>query len=409
MGAIKPTVAAKKLQTSKKVTSKVSAANGGTFSQMSKLESFLNKHYEFKRNVVNSRVMLKLKTEKVFRLMTEVELNSIYRFISKNNIRLTIGTLEKLIKSDFTHSFDPFKDYLFGLPKHKGASDYIDLLADCVPTANQEYWKKCFKTWIVALVASLIEEDVVNHQVIVLSGKQGVGKTTFVYSMIPKELKSYFYSGSISLKDRDTSLMISECMLINLDELGSLNRSDISGLKELITKNAINLRKPYAPYSEIYIRRASFIGSVNGMGFLTDTTGNRRFLSHEVINFINTKHSIDLDKVYAQALHLYKTGFKFYFDKEDIDEIEKNNERFRDVSIEEELLLNYFEPIAAIETDDFMSATDVLVYLQKFVNIVMSNATKQNIGKALTKLGFNRVKRKGSQVYAVKLKNKITK
>jgi len=89
---------------------------------------------------------------------------------------------------------------------------------------------------------------------------------------------------------------LSECLLINLDELASLNRGKESALKEVITKNEIRVRKVYRRNPESLIRRASFTGSVNDSQILTDTTGSRRFLIHEVES-INYTTPIDMDKV----------------------------------------------------------------------------------------------------------------
>ena len=86
---------------------------------------------------------------------------------------------------------------------------------------------------------------------------------------------------------------MSECMLINLDELETLNKSEIGEMKELITKGTIRQRLPYARNNSSLIRRSSFVGSVNNGQFLTDITGNRRFLCFQALS-INYLHKIDL-------------------------------------------------------------------------------------------------------------------
>lgn len=409
MRASKPTIksvlAPKKGQTVKET--KPTANGNVSLSKITQLESFLNNHYDFKMNVVTSRVEFKRKNEIDFRLLTEVELNSVYRFVSTNNINTTIGNVRTLLNSDFIKKYDPFHDYLFNLDPWDGLVDYITKLADKVTTSDQDYWRYCFKKWFVAMVASVLEENVVNHTVIVMSGAQGIGKSSFVYSLLPRELKKFIYSGNINPSAKDTAVMLAEVMIINLDELEGLNKSEISSLKEMITKLKIKIRKAYGYHAEDLIRRASFIGSVNGTNFLRDSTGSRRFLCHEVIK-VDFQHSIDLDKVYAQALHLFRSDFKFHFDGEEIEEITRHNQKFQETSMEEDFILQYFEQIEVNVAQVFMNATDIMVYLSSFVKITSSNATKQNIGKALTKHGFHRVKRNGLQMYAVKLKNQIT-
>jgi predicted P-loop ATPase len=53
---------------------------------------------------------------------------------------------------------------------------------------------------------------------------------------------------------------------------------------------------------------------------------------------IEYQHSIEIDKVLAQAISLFYSGYKFWFTQEEIKRINKNNEDFQMRSIEEELL-----------------------------------------------------------------------
>ena len=117
--------------------------------------------------------------------------------------------------------------------------------------------------------------------------------------------------------NKDTLIHLAECMLINLDELENLNRSEIGSLKEIITKTHIRMRKAYGHNNENMPRRASFAGSVNTAQFLNDTTSSRRFLCFEV-EHIEYTHDIDINKVYAQALQLKEDGFRHWFNQEEI-------------------------------------------------------------------------------------------
>ena len=149
------------------------------------------------------------------------------------------------------------------------------------------------------MVACVLDEKQVNQTVIVFSGKQGLGKTTWIEKLMPKQLKEYIFSGTINPSNKDTLIHLAECMLINLDELENLNRSEIGSLKEIITKTHIRMRKAYGHNNENMPRRASFAGSVNTAQFLNDTTGSRRFLCFEV-EHIEYTHEIDINKVYLK-------------------------------------------------------------------------------------------------------------
>jgi predicted P-loop ATPase len=345
----------------------------------------------------------KIKESKEFISLNDYKLNSVFRDLKTNRINTSISELRAILNSDFVPTYDPFVSYFDSLPIWDTKPDYIETLAATISTTNDDLWKRCFKRWLVAMVASAIDEMIVNHTVIVFSGKQGLGKTTWLLNLIPKELKKYVFSGTINPSNKDTLIQISECILINLDELESLSKSQIGELKELITKQAIRIRRAYGFHSENLVRRASFAGSVNDKEFLNDSTGNRRFLCFEVLN-IQYEHGINMDQVFSQAVHLFKSGYQYWFDKKDIEEISANNDQFQSVSFEEELLLTYYEPIPKEMASLFLSTTDIASNLAEFRKFSITNTTKQNLGKALQKHKFLRLKKQGRYVYALKLK-----
>src|SRR5690606_32151891 len=210
----------------------------------------------------------------------------------------------------------------------------------------------------VAMVACVTNDKAINQTIIVFSGKQGVGKTTWIERLIPREIKEYMFSGTIKPNNKDTLIHLVECMLINLYEYEQLNLTEIGTLKELITKKHIRMRKAYGHNNETLPRRASFAGSVNTAQFLNDTTGSRRFLCFEV-EHIEYTHNIDINMVYAQAIELYKNGFRYWFNQEEIKEIDLNNEQYQIRSPEEELLLTWFD-IADRETaNNFLNTTQI--------------------------------------------------
>lgn len=376
------------------------------FSPMERVEHYLTSKYNFRFNEVSGKVEWKCKNEKVFEPVTDYFLNSLCRELNKAGLLSSINMLRNLLVSDFTPLFNPFLHYLNELPKWNGERDYILELTETVTTTDRKLWQFCFRKWFVALVASLLHDPIVNHTVLVFSGKQGIGKTTFILNLIPPELRYYSFSGSINPANKDTLIQMAESMLINLDELENLNRSELGALKELITKSSIRLRRPYGYTTENLPRRASFAGSINGKEFLRDCTGNRRFLCFEV-DTINYQHNIPLDSLYAQAVHLVNNGFPFYFNSEEIERVNKSNDQFRSMSVEEELLLTYFDPCEADDSDFLFSTTELLSWLTEKVKMNVTDGAKQKLGKALRAHKFLRIKRQNRYVYALKEKDYI--
>ena len=377
-----------------------------------KLENFLSTRYVFRHNIVSGKLEFKIVSSNRSRLpslrgglgwgvMNDFIENSMLRECLKGRIKTNLSSLRNLLYSDFCELFNPFEDYFFNLPSYDEKTDYITELANTITTTKQELWQQCFKKWLVAMVGCVLDDKVINHTVIVFSGKQGLGKTTWVEKLVPKQLKEYLFSGTINPNNKDTLVQLAECMLINLDELENLNRSEIGSLKEIITKTQIRMRKAYGHNNETMPRRASFAGSVNTAQFLNDSTGSRRFLCFE-LEGIKYQHDVDINMAFSQALFLFKSGFRFWFDQEEIKSITENNEQYQLHSPEEELLLTWFEPCPKEEATLFLNASQIAAKLADRTKLNLNDATINKLGKALKKHNFIKISKKTGYVYAVK-------
>jgi hypothetical protein len=377
-----------------------------------KLENFLSTRYVFRHNIVSGKLEFKIVSSNRSRLpslrgglgwgvMNDFIENSMLRECLKGRIKTNLSSLRNLLYSDFCELFNPFEDYFFNLPTYDEKTDYITELANTITTTKQDLWQQCFKKWLVAMVGCVLDEKVINHTVIVFSGKQGLGKTTWVEKLVPKQLKEYLFSGTINPNNKDTLVQLAECMLINLDELENLNRSEIGSLKEIITKTQIRMRKAYGHNNETMPRRASFAGSVNTAQFLNDSTGSRRFLCFE-LEGIKYQHDVDINMAFSQALFLFKSGFRFWFDQEEIKSITENNEQYQLHSPEEELLLTWFEPCEREKANVFLNASQIAAKLAEKAKINITDGTINKLGKALKKHNFIKISKKTGYVYAVK-------
>ena len=369
--------------------------------QIDRLELFLSTRYVFRHNIVSGKLEFQYFGKKKWNVMNDFIENSMLRECLKGRIKTNLSSLRNLLYSDFCELFNPFEDYFFNLPTYDEKTDYITELANTITTTKQELWQQCFKKWLVAMVGCVLDEKVINHTVIVFSGKQGLGKTTWVEKLVPKQLKEYLFSGTINPNNKDTLVQLAECMLINLDELENLNRSEIGSLKEIITKTQIRMRKAYGHNNETMPRRASFAGSVNTAQFLNDSTGSRRFLCFE-LEGIKYQHDVDINMAFSQALFLFKSGFRFWFDQEEIKSITENNEQYQLHSPEEELLLTWFEPCPKEEATLFLNASQIAAKLSDRTKLNLNDGTINKLGKALKKHNFTRLMRQGKPVYAVK-------
>ncbi len=381
------------------------------------IEKYLSDHYQFRYNIVTSKLELRKldssnssdssscildPASNIFHPLTDYAENSLLREILKSNLRCSSTLLRSILFSDYCDFFDPFRDYFHHLPSWDGETDHIRQLSETVQTTSGDLWHLCFKKWLIASVASVLDRTTVNHTAIILSGPQGIGKTTWMLNLCPPELADYLFSGTINPNNKDTLIHLAECMFINMDELENMNRTEIGTFKEIITKSAIRIRRAYGHHIEALTRRASFMGSVNSSQFLTDTTGSRRFLCFEATT-INYQHNLALKQVYSQAYELYKQGFRYYFDREEITAITQSNEQFQINTAEEELLLTYFQKIPLHEATRFLTAANILARISERAKSVISinPGSIIRLGKALKKFGFEKRKSNGLCLWAI--------
>ena len=257
-------------------------------------------------------------------------------------------------------------------------------------------WRICFKKWFVAMVAGWMKDEVVNHQVLVLIGKQGIYKTTWLEHLIPPHLRAYAckLANSNDL-NKDERLRIAEFGLISLDEIDSMNNRELNQLKSVITATDVNERAAYAYTKERRVRLASFCASGNRRDFLTDITGNRRWLPFEVESIQNPFYTtLPYDLMYAQAWALAQDPtFSYWFELDEIEVLEQHNQHFRDESNEEQLLDVYFAvPSTDASNAKFLTTAEISERLIYYGNI-KKPMTLSRLGVLLSQKGFLSVRR----------------
>jgi len=117
---------------------------------------------------------------------------------------------------------------------------------------------------------------------------------------------------------------------------------------------------------------------------------------------IKYQHNVDINMAFSQALFLFKSGFRYWFDQEEIKSITENNEQYQLHSPEEELLLTWFEPCPKEEATLFLNASQIAAKLADRTKLNLNDATINKLGKALKKHNFIKISKKTGYVYAVK-------
>lgn len=352
-----------------------------------KVETYLAEKYEFKHNKLTDKIEWKDKNNfSTWRELTNDDIGTLYFRVQKDVIDFSKENLILLLYSEFTPKYNPIIDYFTNLEPWDEKEDYIYSLAATVMTDDVALWPKYLKKWLVGVVACATSDRISNDPAIIFQGDQGVGKTRWIHRLVPEPLKNYIYTGSIDPKDKDSKFNIVSNFLVNLDELETAARGEIGHLKSLMTQKTLQLRRPYGRLTENYIRRSSFIGSVNKFEFLNDPTGGRRFLTFTTSTILYD-HDINIDQVWAQALHLLKAKEKYWFAPDEIKEINARNEQYRFKTKEESLVAKKYQPVDNEKVDgaEVKTTSDIAGDL---MGEGYSNSNLYLIGQSLKTLGF---------------------
>lgn len=288
----------------------------------------------------------------VWRDLTDKDICSITCAIAaQSGANITTADVHTVLCSDLVRDVHPLRDWLSRLPAYtpqEGVPSPIDTLAGQVHTAGeQDLWRNCFRKWFVSMVAGWLYDEVVNHQVLVLvSERQGIFKTTWLEHIIPPALRAYLTKLASSREfGKDERLRTAEFGLINMDEIDSMSPRELNVLKSVITTADVNERAAYGRTKERRVRCASFCASGNNRKFLSDNTGNRRWLPFEVVSIEDPWNRQEpYEAIYAEAVYLIRSGFAYWFTQDETQAMAQHTDEFREQSNEEELLPLYFAP-----------------------------------------------------------------
>lgn len=365
------------------------------------IEGFLTTQAEFRKNVVTGKEEMRYPNAREFVELTDRLVNSLWSRMTKEGHNVRLCDVHSVLESEFVPEFNPFVQYFRSLPEWDGTTDYIGQLAATVHVeGDAELFDNCFRKWLVATVASLMVKEVTNHEILVLVGRQGCYKTTWLARLLPPELRRYFCVRSNNGRlTKDDNLALSEFALICLEEIDELRQSELNQLKALVTLPAVNERRAYGHYKENRPHIASFCGTTNHSEFLNDPTGSRRWLPFTVKHIDDPyTHPVDYAGVYAQALSLWKTGFRYWFDEKEIAQVNARNERFETASLETDLVLASFRVPMPGEECLFLTVGEILQHISGGMKNPLS-AVK--VGLALRKAGFEHLRVSGKRGYRV--------
>ena len=242
--------------------------------------------------------------------------------------------------------FHPVRDYIKSL-EWDGKPRCETLWIDYLGAEDNKYVRTVTKKHLVAAVSRVFKPGCKFDYVIVLSGPQGIGKST----MIARLGRSWFSDSITTVSGKEAYEQLHGVWIAELGELYATKKAETEAVKSFLSKTEDMFRVAYGRYTSVFPRQCVFYGSTNDSTFLRDRTGNRRFWP---IDVGQNEHPYDLndftselvDQIWAEAYQLYLGGESIYIDSKKIEEMARNvQEAHTELSEKRGVIQEYLETL----------------------------------------------------------------
>ena len=374
--------------------------------QAMRTEIFLNANYDMRKNLMTgvAEYRDKFSDDQTFKPLTDEVRNDMTLRAVELGLKGWDKNVNRFIDSTRIQQYDPVNTWLDSLPEWDG-HDYIGEMAQRIPT-KQPHWERYLRMWITGMVAQWRESDkqlTGNALVPLLIGRQGCGKTRFCKIILPPELRDY-YNDKINFKNEfDLNIALTSFALINIDEFDKTTKGQQVVLKYLLSSAEVKFRPPYGKTIKQYRRYTSFIGTTNKRKPLTDPTGSRRFVCVGVTGHIDYSDTLNHQQLFAQALHLFNNGERYWLNDDEIAVLIKENEPYQQLYTLEEMIEGTFRKPAASEDGRWYSIDEIKEILSNSYASFDMETSNNAMGYALSDTRFNFECKRMSQGKAYKM------
>lgn len=359
------------------------------------IDLFLNENFEFRHNVLRGMVEYKMKDaadDVDFQPVDDMVLNTIVRLAKKRGLEGNLRTdVKEAIYSLDTPDYDPIRHYLSNLPEHDGV-DRVMPFFQRIPgiTAQQVYFCSIY---LRSMVAHFLQKDTTcgNQAMLLFIGDQGCGKSRFVQSILPPELRLY-YLDHLNLANKfDKEMALTHNLLVNIDEFDQVKPTQQAELKQTLTKNRVNGRPIYGHAQADRPRYASFVGTTNNRHPLQDPTGSRRYICMEVPQgkLIDNDSKVDYEQFYAQLVKEVEQGERYYFTNDEVMDIQQLNLQFYgNVNLDDVLNSCFAMPTEKNPGRKYLVSEIISIMSQYHPAITCNRSTSTSVGSILRSLGL---------------------
>ena len=392
-------------------------------SLMQEVTAFLTSRYRFRFNVLTEETEVANIANNIpdthlrYTKVDERWMNSLSMEAIETGIDCWDRDIQRFVRSRRISEYHPFTAYFEQLPEWDG-KDRVSALARRV--SDDPVWVNGFHRWMLGLSAQWMQfhPDTNNANSanransinransvapLLVSSRQGLGKSTFCRLLMPNALKAYYTESYDLGSPASAEAKLAACGLINLDEFDKLSASKMPLLKNLMQASALNIRKAYKRSASALPRIASFIGTSNREDLLVDRTGSRRFLCVSLEHAIDCTTPVEHEQLYAQLKAELLSGKRSWFNKEEEQAIQQHNSLFYKHIPEEEVFRLCFR--FATQEDHpqkvlTLSATQLFERMKSAHPSVMRGMTVYSLSRILPRLG-ERVHTAKGNVYRV--------
>lgn len=274
-------------------------------------------------------------------------------------------------------SFHPVRQYLDslewdGVPRLNGwLETYLGVEVSDTNEALGNYISSAGRCWMISAIARIYQPGCQADHCLILEGNQGSGKSSAL-----KILAGEWFTDHLApLGTKDASQQLEGVWIVEMSELDSMRRTEISATKAFISCRNDRFRAPYARTVESHPRQMVFAGSTNDYSSLKDDTGNRRFWMVRCSAIDRESLARDRDQLWAEAVTLYRQGEPWWFtDPETIRAAEEQQALRVEEDSWEEIIFRWIDepqqtakdhngrPIPLISTPDCVAIPDILMH-----------------------------------------------
>lgn len=214
------------------------------------------------------------------------------------------------------HRRHPIREYLLGL-EWDGVPRIESMLIDLFGATDTRYTRQVAPCFMVGAVARILWADPKNPALgakvdfmLVLEGPQGKKKSTSLSELFG----SYWFVETVeSPNGKDFYQIIQGCWGVEIGEMDSFGKADVTAVKVAITRRTDKFRAPYERMPNSYRRECVFVGTTNDREYLKDATGGRRFLPVRADGDVDVPGIVaQRDQLWAEAVHLFREGFAYW-------------------------------------------------------------------------------------------------